>query len=104
MMRVFNRRRRWTAWDSTASTRVSATAGLVTGIGADSCLRALVADEFLALGTQRHVFLGFLRQAATVVRIPKGLTHHAPDDARTEVIFAVELLHPVHQLGLVEIL
>src|SRR5690242_10700086 len=88
---------------STVNSRVlAATSGLISGIGRDGMpLLPLVRDELLTFLTQRHILARFLRQPLAVVRVEDHLSHHPPDHFGPEVVFAVEFLHPVHQLGFV---
>src|SRR5438128_10056463 len=62
----------------------------------------LIGDEFLALGAQRQIFPRFFSEALALGRVEDRFAHHAPDDARPEVIFAVKALDPLHQLAAVQ--
>src|SRR5258707_12649536 len=53
----------------------------------------------LALGAQAEVRLGLLEYALALVAVENPLAHNAPRRLRTEVVFAVEALHPLDQLG-----
>src|SRR4051794_7045231 len=64
--------------------------------------RLVRGHELAALAAQRHVFAGFLGEAAALVVVENRLADDAPDDARPEEIFAVETLHPIDKLTLVE--
>src|SRR5579884_3364295 len=64
-------------------------------------IRAEIANELLPLRTQREILARFLVQARQIV-VLKCLLYHSPGGLRTEVILAVETLHPFHQLGPVE--
>ena len=74
----------------------------LAGAGAGLRSRLVLGHKLLPLGPQRQVFAGFLGQAPALVAVEDGLPHDAPDDARAEEIFAVEALHPLHQLAAVE--
>ena len=61
----------------------------------------MVLYELLPLGAQRQVLASFLVKARDVV-VDDRLLHDAPGRFRPEVIFAVELLHPLDQFAAVE--
>src|SRR5579872_253476 len=67
--------------------------------GRDGFSRLLVGHEPFAFGPQRQVFARLLREAAPLAGIEHCLAHDTPDHARAEEIFAVEPLHPLHQLS-----
>src|SRR2546423_15103554 len=79
----------------------SASNGLVSGVRRDRGL-TLIRDETLPFRSQRHILACFFRKPLALVGIEQGLARHPPDHAWTKIVFAVETLHPIHQLGFVE--
>src|SRR5881628_2759971 len=93
---------RW-SWNFSGfrASRTGAGCKLVACIGGDSRPPG-IGDELLALGAERHVLARLLRQPFAFGSVEDRLAHHAPDDARPEVVFAVKTLHPVDQFRPVE--
>src|SRR5580693_5600544 len=87
----------------TANNRVLPVRLLVAGIGGNGRLLPLVRNKLLAARPQSHIFARFLGQPLAVVRVEDHFPHHAPDYPRAEIVFAVETLHPIHQLGFVQV-
>src|SRR5262245_33985668 len=76
---------------------------LVAGTARNRLLaRALLGDEFLAFAAQRQVLSRFLVEALALAGIEYRLSHHAPGGLRAEIVFAVEALDPIDELGAVE--
>src|SRR5437660_31149 len=84
--------------------RSACPSGSVTGVCGNRSLLPLLRNKLPAPFPQSHVFLRFLRQAFTLMRIEDDLADHPPNHLRTEIILAVEPLHPIHQLGFVQVL
>src|SRR5258706_1205085 len=62
----------------------------------------LIGDVLPALGAKAEKVLGFLVKALALRPLENSLADDAPGGLGTEIIFAVEPLHPIHELGFIE--